>query len=70
MADHRSRAKPATRSRKLNVSKKRRARVAKKDEHSVKAGEVRIVERRVSPHASDIEMMQRVKDELEDLKTA
>jgi hypothetical protein len=37
---------------------------------TVKAGEVRIVERCVSPHASDIEMMQRVKDELEDLKTA
>jgi hypothetical protein len=70
----RSRAKPASKSRKHKVSKKGRATVAKnkkrpatvakKSGRSAKPGEARIVDRRVDPHASDIQMMRRIKDEL------
>jgi hypothetical protein len=58
----RSKAKSASKSRKLKVSKKRRA--TKKSGRSAKPGEARIVDRRVDPHASDIQMMRRIKDEL------
>ena len=66
MADHSSKA--THRPRKVGVAKKRRAPAAKKDEHPVKAGEARIVERIVDPHASDIQMMHRLQDELEGTK--
>ena len=63
-------SKAKNRSRKSSVSKKRRTRATKQDGHPLKAGERRIVERAVGPGSSDLQMMHRLEDELEELKTA